>query len=166
LVDLRAIVAELVRGRVEFVVIGGVAAALRGAPVSTFDLDIVPARDAANAERLARALAALRAHYRGHPDVEPTTVDLQRPGHHLLLTSAGPLDVLGVAVGERDFERLIQHSDLLPLGDGLEARVLRLDEIIAMKEQLGRDKDLAALPMLRAALRLATRRGDDAPQES
>lgn len=143
--------------------IGGVAAALRGAPVTSLELEVVPARDSANAERLQRALAALRAHYRGHPEVELTTVDLQRPGHHLLLTSAGPLDVLGVAVGERDVERLRPCSDLLPLGHGLEARVLRLDEIIAMKEQLGREKDLAALPMLRAALRLTTRRDDDLP---
>lgn len=143
--------------------IGGVAAALRGAPVTSLELEVVPARDAANAERLQRALAGLRAHYRGHPDVAPTTVDLQRPGHHLLLTSAGPLDVLGVAIGERDFERLRPCSDLLPLGDGLEARVLRLDEIIAMKEQLGREKDFAALPMLRAALRLTTRGDDDLP---
>lgn len=146
--------------------IGGVAAALRGAPVTTFDLDIVPARDAANAERLQSALAVLRAHYRGHPDIEPTTADLQRPGHHLLLTSAGPLDVLGVAVGERDFERLRPCSDLLPLGDGLEARVLRLDEIIAMKEQLGRDKDLAALPMLRAALRLTSSADPKSPRDA
>lgn len=105
-----------------------------------------------------------RAQYRGDPGVEPTTVDLQRPGQRLLLTSAGPLDVLGVAVGERDFERLRPCSDLHPLGGGLEARVLRLDEIIAMKEQLSHDKDLAALPMLRAALRVSKQREADSPR--
>jgi hypothetical protein len=155
LADLRGLLSELVRGRVQFVVIGGVAAALRGAPVTTLGLEIVPARDSGNAERLRQALAVLHAHYRGHPDVEPKTDDLQRPGHHLLITSAGPLDILGVAIGDRDSDKLLACSDLLPLDDDLEARVLRLDEIIAMKEHLGREKDLAALPMLRTALRLS-----------
>lgn len=160
----RAVLAELVRGRVEFVVIGGVAAVLRGAPVMTFDLDIVPARDAANAERLQRALAALNARYRGHRDVEPTAEDLQRPGHHLLLTRAGPIDVLWLAVGERDFEKLSACSDSLPLREGLEARALRLEEILAMKEQLGREKDLAALPILRTDLRLSRSSESEPPR--
>lgn len=52
------------------------------------------------------------------------------------------------------------------MGDGLEARVLRLEEITAMEEQLGREKDLAALPMLRTALRLSTQGESDSPRAS
>ena len=46
-----AILRALVEAGVEFIVVGGVAAVLNGAPVSTFDLDVVHARDAANVAR-------------------------------------------------------------------------------------------------------------------
>ena len=42
----------LERHRVEYVVVGGVAAVLRGAPVSTFDIDALIKVAAANAARL------------------------------------------------------------------------------------------------------------------
>jgi hypothetical protein len=40
---------------VDFVVIGGVAARLQGAPILTQDVDVTPAIDDENLERLARA---------------------------------------------------------------------------------------------------------------
>jgi hypothetical protein len=54
----------LVHHRVEFIVIGGVAAILEGAPVSTFDLDIMQQRSTENHERLLKALGELNARYR------------------------------------------------------------------------------------------------------
>lgn len=60
-----------------------------------------------------------------------------------------------MAVGARDYPTLIQRSDPLDIGGGVAPDVLRLEEIIAMKEELGREKELAALPMLRATLRLS-----------
>lgn len=56
---------------VEYVVIGGLAAQLHGAPVArTRDMDITPADTAANRQRLAEALVALGARLRvaGDPD--------------------------------------------------------------------------------------------------
>ena len=49
---------------VEYVVVGGVAAVLQGAPVTTFDIDALVRVDADNADRLVAALTALEAHYR------------------------------------------------------------------------------------------------------
>ena len=46
---------------VEYIVVGGVAAVLRGAPVTTFDIDALVKTDRANAERLLTALQALDA---------------------------------------------------------------------------------------------------------
>jgi hypothetical protein len=48
---------------VEFVVVGGLAAVLGGAPLSTFDLDVVHCRNPANIERLLAALHLLDAVY-------------------------------------------------------------------------------------------------------
>ena len=44
--------------------IGGFAAAVHGSPLPTSDVDVVPARDDANLERLARALQSLNARLR------------------------------------------------------------------------------------------------------
>jgi hypothetical protein len=49
---------------VDFVVVGGVAAVLGGAPISTFDLDIVHDRTQTNVVRLLSALTDLDARYR------------------------------------------------------------------------------------------------------
>src|SRR4051794_21336333 len=54
----------LCRHGVEIIVVGGVAAVLNGAPISTFDLDLVHARDPENLDRLMAALVELEANYR------------------------------------------------------------------------------------------------------
>jgi predicted nucleotidyltransferase len=41
----------------------------------------------------------------------------------------------------------------MDIGDGIHVRVLDLETIIAIKEELGTEKDLAALPLLRRTLK-------------
>ena len=55
-VDYVAILKTLRSHRVDFVVVGGVCAVLHGAPLATFDLDVVHCREPHN---LARLMAAL-----------------------------------------------------------------------------------------------------------
>ena len=50
--DFFAILETLTRHGVEFVVVGGVCGVLHGAPISTFDLDVVHARTQENVDRL------------------------------------------------------------------------------------------------------------------
>jgi len=65
------------------------------------------------------------------------------PGHHLLLTEAGPLDLLGAVATGDSYDDLAGHSTSLDLGNGLSVRVLDLGSIIAIKERLGRlEEDL------------------------
>ncbi|HLF44750.1 MAG TPA: hypothetical protein VJA46_14660, partial [Acidimicrobiia bacterium] len=54
----------LVEHQVEFLLVGGVAARLRGAPMLTQDVDITPSTDRDNLERLAAALKELDARLR------------------------------------------------------------------------------------------------------
>ena len=63
--------------RVQFLVVGGIAARLRGAPLLTQDVDITPAPDRANLERLAGALKDLDARLRTatEPDGVPFPFD-------------------------------------------------------------------------------------------
>lgn len=48
----------------DFIVIGGVAAVLHGAPVSTFDLDVVHSTAPDTVSRLPQAFAELDGYYR------------------------------------------------------------------------------------------------------
>jgi hypothetical protein len=152
--DFRIMIRALLEKDVDFLIVGGVAAVLQGAPVSTFDLDIVHSREASNLDRLSAALDDLAAYYREQSDrrIAPDAGSLAGPGHHLLLTSAGPLDILGITVTGDDYSSLLVHSENMELADGLAVRVLNLDKLIELKERLGSEKDLAVLPILRRAL--------------
>lgn len=143
---------RLAAHRVELVVVGGVAAVLQGAPVVTFDLDVVHRRTGENVERLFDALEELEARYRGDPRaLRPSRELLRGPGHHLLATTLGPLDLLGAIGDGLAYEDLVVDTVTLDL-PGLAVPVLELSRLIAVKESLGRPKDLAALPTLRATL--------------
>jgi predicted nucleotidyltransferase len=141
-------------GGVEFAVVGGLAAVLNGAPVNTFDLDIVPARNAENIARLLRALDTLDAVYRMQPErrLKPNASHLRSPGHHNLITSCGPLDVMGTIGRGLSYEDLLQDTTEMEVGEGVRVRVLNLERIVALKEELAGEKDLAVLPILRRTL--------------
>jgi hypothetical protein len=154
----RELLTRLCAAQVEYIVVGGVAAVLEGAPVSTFDLDVVPSRAPDNAARLASALASMDARYRD-PEGRVLRVrepDLLGPGHHLLVTNLGPLDVLGTIGHGRDYTALLPHTTRLALGD-LQLLVLDLPTQIAVKRELGRDKDRAVLATLEATLAMRER---------
>ena len=134
-------------------VIGGVAAVLHGAPYTTFDLDIVYSRTEENLQRLEVALHELGAvlHDLTDRNLKPSRALLELPGPKLHRTCFGRLDLLGQLDEKTDWEQLLAKAETLPYGDG-QVRVLRLEALIEIKEQLGRDKDRAALPLLRSTL--------------
>ena len=146
--DFKRLLTLLSEHRVEFIVVGGVAAVVHGAPITTFDLDVVPSLAPDNIVALEAALRALDAVFRGHPDLRPEYTHLVSRGHKLLLTDAGPLDILGTIGEGEDYERLIAQTTLVPVW-GHKLRVLNLDALIRIKERLGRDKDRAVLAVLR-----------------
>jgi hypothetical protein len=151
---------SLHRGGVNFVVVGGVAAVLNGAPLNTFDLDIVPARDPANIDRLVKVLHGADATYRLQPErrLVPTADHLRTAGHHNLATDYGALDVLGTIGRGLGYEDLLPHTVEMDVGEGVRVRVLDLATIVQMKEELGDDKDRAALPIFRQVLKARSER--------
>ena len=62
--DFLNILKILAKHKVDFIVIGGVGAVLQGAPIATFDLDVIHSRHQDNLERLCVALQELEAYYR------------------------------------------------------------------------------------------------------
>jgi hypothetical protein len=147
--------AVLARHEVELIVVGGVAAVLAGAPISTFDLDVLYRITGENLARLAEALRELEAIYRDPAGrrIEPDVARLRVGGHNLLTTRHGPLDVLGKIGAGAAYEDLFARSHEVEVGD-VKIRVLDLAAVIETKEQAGRSKDRAVLDVLRETLRL------------
>jgi hypothetical protein len=143
----------LARHGVGHVVVGGVAAVLQGAPIFTGDLDVVHSRTPENLRRLLAALAEVHAFYRTRADrrFEPGEAELASPGHQLLSTDLGDLDLLGTVGEGRSYDELTGRTVRFEL-PGASVEVLDLAAIIELKEALGREKDRAVLPLLRQVL--------------
>jgi hypothetical protein len=153
-VDYLAILKTLRRHGVDFIVVGGVCAVLHGAPLATFDLDVVHSREPRNLARLMVALGELDAHYRipGHRDMKPGLSHLDSAGHQLLMTRFGPLDLLGTIGKGHDYNQLLDDTLEVEIAAGLKVQVLSLESLVKTKEETGQEKDSAALPILRRVL--------------
>jgi len=152
---LRALVAH----EVEFVVIGGLAAVLRGTPLVTRDVDITPSTLGGNMDRLAKALEHLDAKLR--TEKEPAGVSIPfDPGLlrsariWTLTTKHGNLDLVMDPAGTEGYRDLIRDSAPLTIArrPDLVIAVASLADVIRSKEATGREKDRAALPLLRRTL--------------
>ena len=147
---------------VRFVVIGAVAAIAQGYPLPTEDLDLTPARDVENVERLAAALTELGAQLRvaGGAAVD-FPID---PGYlasvdsWTLATRYGPLDVLFAPAATRGFDDLRRDAAETELAEGLHVLVASLRDVIRMKEASNRPKDQAQMPALRQTLEVIRER--------
>lgn len=141
----------LTRGDVEFVVIGGLALAPHGYVRATKDLDIVPAPDVGNLDRLATALRDLEARVdlgdlgSEEPDMEPDEQGLRGGGNWCLLTRYGALAVMQDVPGLRNYQELragaIEVKGILYAG---------YEQLISMKTASGRDEDLRDIGALEA----------------
>jgi hypothetical protein len=160
-IDFLEILKVLWSHGVECIVVGGVSGVLHGAPMTTLDLDVVHSRAPENIDRLLRALEELEAFARGQGDrrMRPDRTHLDSPGHQLLMTKHGPLDLLGAVGAGRGYEDLAGHSVEMRLA-ALVVKVLDIDTLIELKEQTGRDKDVAVIALLRRTRDEARRSGD------
>lgn len=151
--DLGALIEALTSAGVEFIVVGGGAAVLHGAPITTRDLDIVPRRGEQNVDRLAALLESLDTLVRDPAGrrLRPNRRALGGTGQFLLSTRLGPLDCLMTLHDGRGFEEL--RSTSVALTDGVSTiQVVDLPTLIEIKAEAGRPKDRLALPILLALL--------------
>lgn len=158
--DPFALLRVLRRHRVEFLVIGGIAAIAQGYPLTTRDLDITPSRTPDNLDRLAAALAELHAKLRLADGDE---LAFPFDGRFLagaeiwtLATARGDLDVVFTPAGTRGYEDLRRAAVELDLEGPV--LVASLADVIRSKEAAGRPKDQAQLPALRETLDRIRRR--------
>jgi hypothetical protein len=169
--DPLEILRALERHGVRYVLIGAAAARIAGAPVVTEDIDVTPATDQANLERLAVALRDLDARLRTPREQEgvPFPVDahmLSSAEIWTLTTSAGDLDICFTPSGTRGYDDLRREASRERVGNDLTVAVASLRDVIRSKEAAGRDKDLAQLPLLRRTLEQIREREREPPGAS
>jgi len=149
------ILKALVDHGVEFILVGGVAAVLEGAPLSTLDVDVVFLRRDENLPPLLDALRALNARYADPAGrhIVPDADKLAALRIHRLVTSLGALDVMETIGHGLSYADLLGDTQVMEVA-GVKVRVLGLETIILSKEQANRDKDRATLHILRRTLQM------------
>lgn len=155
--DIQGILAELTREGVEFLVIGGVAIGFHGYIRATKDVDIVPAPDPQNLERLARVLRGLDAEIEAAEEFEegelPNPLDadaLGLGGNWVLRTRLGRFDIMQWIGEDALWAKLSPAAIDADIGD-LRIRVVSYEDLVALKEAAGRPEDLTDLHRLRQA---------------
>ncbi len=159
--SLLRLIAGLVGARVNFVVIGGVAARAHGAVSITENLDICYDPDSSNVARLANRLSEWAAYPRGIEPGLPFIMDertFETAPVMILTTDQGDLNVYDAVAGVGDFERVLAASVDVEAGD-LRFYALDLPGLIAAKHAAGRPRDLADIPELEALLELGKKGG-------
>jgi hypothetical protein len=147
----------LQRHGVDFIVVGAAAAISQGSPLPTYGLDVTPARDSQNIERIVAALLEIDAKLRTPTEPVAFPIDARVLGAGeawTLETSFGSLDLVFVPAGTQGYDDL--RRDALPVDLGTEQPVLvaSIRDVIRMKEASNREKDRAQLPALRRTLEL------------
>lgn len=143
-----ALLEDLNRAGVRYVVVGGIAVIRHGVVRATKDLDVVVAPDGQTGAALAGLMDAWDA---TRPDGSPEDRRVPSAGWPLhLRTSHGLLDVLAEQAPPLDLEGLLARSDTRKV-DEVEAPICSLEDLVAMKRQTGRSTDEEDLSRLETA---------------
>ena len=144
---------ELVRHKVDFMIVGLSAAALQGAPIVTQDVDLW-FRDLAD-PGIKKALKKVKASYISPVETNPPM---------FVGTAVKLFDIVLHMHGLGPFEKEIIHCLRIPLGRQ-KVPVLSLDRIIKSKKATGRQKDKLVLPVLADTLTVIKERAKKGQKE-
>jgi hypothetical protein len=159
--DFDLIFDALQRGRVRYLVVGGVAVVLHGHPRFTADLDLVVALDPENARAAVGALARLgyrpRAPVDGALFADPGTrqrwIDEKGLTVFTLWSPEHPATEVDLFVREPfPFAAAWARATTVDL-DGVKVPVASIEDLVALKRAAGRPKDLEDIRVLEAIAR-------------
>jgi hypothetical protein len=125
----------------EAVVIGNMAAALHGAPVSTVDIDLFFRKTPRNLQKLKQVAASLEATILRPYYPVSALYRLQRESDGLQIDFMGHID------GVQSYEGVRGRAGVFETG-GMKMLVASLDDIIRSKRAAGRGKDIAVIDIL------------------
>jgi acylphosphatase len=149
----------LQRHEVEYLTIGGVAVNVHGHVRNTRDVDVLIEWTEENMERLAAALGDLDATLSGVDaelmDIDPRDPDdLFNSGNFTLRTAAGGLDLFDPSEipGGRPYEEMRPRA-VEAVVQGVRIRAVGFDDLIRLKRESGRARDLEDVATLLKARR-------------
>ncbi|MCK4564583.1 MAG: nucleotidyltransferase [Verrucomicrobia bacterium] len=148
--DLVGIIDRLIRAKVDFVLVGGLAAVTHGSSMTTQDIDVCCDFSTANLLRLQSALTGTHPVHRMTTNRIPLQLTEENCGRlkNLYLdTDIGQLDCLGNILGLGDFHAVKQQGETIEV-DGHPCRILRIEALITAKKAMGRPKDLQTIQQL------------------
>ncbi|WP_395751157.1 hypothetical protein [Prosthecobacter sp.] len=141
----------------EFVLVGGLAAAIHGSSLTTRDVDVCCRFTIDNLMRIQHAFEDQHPVHRMRPDL-PVALTPEMCGQLKNLsikTDLGVIDCLGGVLIVGDFYEVLKHSLELDLPVG-KLRILDLDTLIQAKKAMGRPHDLLTVKQLEAVKQSAT----------
>ena len=150
--DYAGLLRLLTEFKIEYVVVGGVAAKAERLARFTVDVDVVYRRTPENIQRLVVAFGPHRPYLRGAPPGLPFLWDsetIARGLNFTLVTDLGAVDLLGEIAGGGTYEHLSPYVEFKRAFD-IEIPCLNLEKLIEVKRAAGRKKDLEAIAELEA----------------
>lgn len=160
--EIEAVLGALNGARVRYLVVGGVAVVLHGYLRTTADLDLVLQLEQANVVRAMRALEALGYRPRAPVALEDFAAADKREAwmrdkglvvFSLWSPAHATLEIDLFVAEPFDFDTVYSRAVRVPL-ERTEATLIGLEDLIALKKQVGRPRDaedVAALEALRDA---------------
>ncbi len=152
--DLTDIIARLIRAKVDFVLVGGLAAVTHGSSMTTQDIDVCCSFTPDNLIRLQSALNGLNPVHRMTTNQIPlqlTKENCKSLQNLYLETDIGQLDCLSEILGIGGFQDVNKQSETINL-DGQTCRILKIDALITAKKAMGRPKDIETIHQLETIL--------------
>ncbi len=142
--NTKGLLQRLLENDIEFVLVGGLAATMYGASTVTYDVDVCFEFAPENIEKLLAAFNDLNPRVRAQTGwLSPSELppeQLLRLDNLYLQTDYGGLDLLGSLVEVGDYTEVKRHSVQINVF-GKPCRILELETLIRVKENIGRPKD-------------------------
>jgi hypothetical protein len=150
--NLKALLERLLAREIDFVLIGGFAAAVHGSTLVTQDIDICTAITEGGVAKLREALRDLHPWHRMNPAAKLSFLEYpaEIPGtkNIYLKTDLGIVDILSEVPPAGDFSAIKSRAIEIPLY-GYKCKVISITDLIQVKEAMNRPKDVQAVQELR-----------------
>ena len=149
--NLKKLLKTLLEHEVDFVLIGGFAAVVHGATLVTQDLDICAAITEDQVNKLRKALKDLHPRHRMNPNAKHSFLEypevIKGINNIYLETDLGILDILSQTEPAGSFDEIKNRSLEISLY-GYKCRVISIEDLIQIKKEMKRPKDLQAVEEL------------------
>lgn len=143
--NLNKLLKKLLESNIDFVIVGGFAGVVHGATQVTQDLDICLLIDDKKINALRQCLKDIHPKHRMLPQ-KPSFLEIPESTKNIkniyLETDLGVVDIISEVTNVGDFKRVEKKSISVSLF-GHNCKVISLDDLIEVKKNLGRAKDIA-----------------------